>query len=233
METAYKNLGYFFISLLLFVIWGFSKSYVELSPSFKDNSFTYNFHGVMLLSWLALLIIQPFLIRYKKYSWHRTIGKISYILVPMILVSIFLVSKEKYIRLSTVVSKEENIGMIVLNIPGMFYFGMLYLLAIFYKKNKAYHMRYMIATGLLIIGPAAGRALEFYGGQSFDQSVFYSALFVEFLTLLLIIFDWFNKAPYKPYLLTLLFLVSFHITWASKSAAWWQQIGGFIADHFF
>ncbi|MEP7256592.1 MAG: hypothetical protein ABI666_12505 [Ferruginibacter sp.] len=233
MESAYKNLGYFFIILFVFVIWVFSKSYIKILPVFKDVSFVYHFHGTMLLSWMLLLIIQPFLIRYKKYKWHKFLGKVSYILVPLIVVSIFLVSKEKYIRLSSSISKEENIGMIALNIPGMVYFAVLYLLAMINRKNSASHMRYMIATALLVFGPAAGRALEFYGSLSFDRSVFYSVLIIEILTLGLIIYDLIKKAPFRPYLLTMLFLFAFHITWLYKSAPWWQQIGGFFADHFF
>ncbi len=233
LESAYKNLGYFFIILFAFVVCAFTRSYIALSPTFSNVSVVYHFHGVMMLSWMLLLIVQPFLIRYKIYKWHKFLGKVSYLLVPLIVVSIFLVSKEKYIRLSSSISKEENIGMIALNIPGMVYFAFLYLLAMINRKNGASHMRYMIATALFVFGPAAGRALEFYAGFSFDNSVFYSVLLIEIFTVILLIYDWIKKVPFLPYLVTLLFLLAFHITWVFKSSQWWQYPGGFFADHFF
>lgn len=161
------------------------------------------------------------------------LGKLSYVLAPLIVISIFLVSKEKYNRLDTYVSVENNIGMIALNIPGMLYFGLLYALAMINRKKQACHMRYMIATALFVIGPAVGRALELYADVSFEHSVLYSVVVIELLTIVLIVFDLIKKAPYKPYLVTLVFLISFHVTWMFRLANWWQQIGGFIAEQFF
>lgn len=48
--------------------------------------------------WLIMLIAQPFLIKYKKLSWHRVLGKASYVLVPLILITAFLLIRNEYYR---------------------------------------------------------------------------------------------------------------------------------------
>ncbi|MBK9737589.1 MAG: hypothetical protein IPO92_22575 [Saprospiraceae bacterium] len=55
-------------------------------------------------------------------------------------------------------------------------FVTLYLLAIFNKKNTPYHMRYMIATSLAIIGAAIRRICTKLIGMS-GADAFYMALY--------------------------------------------------------
>ena len=46
--------------------------------------------------------------------------------------------------------------------PDILVSAALYGLAVCYRKNEAYHMRYMIAIALLMFGPGTGRAFIFY-----------------------------------------------------------------------
>ena len=82
-----------FIALLLLVIWGFYRTYFNLFPSFTGIQPVQHFHGIMMLSWFAMLIIQPLLIRYEKFALHRKVGALSYIIIPLLLFSIFLVAR--------------------------------------------------------------------------------------------------------------------------------------------
>jgi hypothetical protein len=56
----------------------------------------------------------------------------------------------------------DAIAGIALNIPSIFVFIILYGLAVLNTKRTYYHMRYMIGTALLMIGPGLGRALIIY-----------------------------------------------------------------------
>ena len=113
----------------------------------------------MMLLWLMLLIVQPLLIKNKKYQVHRFIGKLSLIIAPLLILSIFLISKMVYHRVNATTSQQEALAAIVLGIPDMFAFILFYYLAIFNSRNRAIHMRYMIGTALLMIGPGLGRIL--------------------------------------------------------------------------
>ena len=138
MESAYKNLSLFFIVILCFVVWGFFIAYFGLFPTFTGLTTVHHFHGIMMLSWFAILIIQPMLIRYKKFEWHRSSDKLSYLLILLILLSIFLVTKLEYIRNVTSMSKDINIGSLALNVPDIFAFAAFYILAILNVKNHRY-----------------------------------------------------------------------------------------------
>ncbi len=105
MEKIYKNIHLFFVGVFIIIIWGFYKSYLIYFPTFEGGywgSSSYNYiqhsHGVLMLTWILFLIIQPILIKRKLYKIHRTIGKASYFIVPLLLVCIFLVTKTFYYR---------------------------------------------------------------------------------------------------------------------------------------
>ena len=115
--------------------------------------------------------------------------------------------------MAALLSSEQLIGGLALDVPTIFAFGTFYILAMLYKKNTPYHMRYMIATSLLILGFGTGRAFIIYGGLTFPQAIKYSMLLTEIITIALIVYDKVKGNALKPYLITLGILVALHITW--------------------
>ena len=93
----YKNIGYFFVALFVCMFFGFYTPYFKLVPDF-DPSFTLivHIHATALILWLSLLCIQPFLIRYKKLNIHRLLGKFTYFLVPVIIITSVAVMDKQY-----------------------------------------------------------------------------------------------------------------------------------------
>ncbi len=90
MEKAYKNIVVFFIIATLIVLIGFYNTYIVFFPKFEQFKTFHHVHGFVMVLWLATLIAQPILITKKKYKWHRAIGKVSYILVPIIVISLIV-----------------------------------------------------------------------------------------------------------------------------------------------
>ena len=233
MEAAYKNLSLFFVVILVFVVWGFFRTYFGLFPTFAGLTTVHHFHGILMLGWFAMLIIQPILIRYKKFEWHQNLGKLSYFLIPLILLSIFLVTKLEYIRNATTMSKEINIGSLALNVPDIFAFAAFYILAMINVKNPSVHMRYMIATSLLLLGPGTGRAFIIYGGMAFPQGIEYSFILTDIIAIALIVYDKKKGNSLKPYLVMLAVLIAMHVAWDFQLSWWWQAFAGKFADLFF
>lgn len=233
MESAYKNLSLFFIIILAFVVWGFFSTYFGLFPTFTGLTNVHHFHGIMMLSWFAMLIIQPMLIQYKKLEWHRRLGKLSYLLIPLILLSIFLVTKLEYIRNAATMTKEINIGGLALNVPDIFAFAVFYILAILNVKKSSVHMRYMIATSLLMLGPGTGRAFIIYGGMPFPQGIEYSFILTDIIAIALIVYDKIKGNSLKPYLVMLSVLIAMHVAWDFQLSWWWQAFAGKFAAWFF
>lgn len=233
IETAQTNISYFFIGILLCALIGFHQTYTVHFPEFKGFQTVQHFHGAMLMSWFGLLIVQPFLIRYKKYEWHRNLGKLGYVLAPLVCLSIFLVTKMVYFREIAHRPIPEVLGQISLDIPTIILFGLFFALAMFNRKNSATHMRYMIATSLLMIGPGLGRALIIYGGVPFPVSVTVVIYLSAIIAFIFLAFDFFNKRNTKPFLTIFLLLVLNNLCWTYQMANWWQGFAaGFVRVFF-
>ena len=85
MEKQYKNLGYYFLILLVFVALGFYYPYFSLFPEFKSVTIIIHIHAIALFLWLVILMVQPLLIRYQKYEAHKKLGKFTYFLLPIVI----------------------------------------------------------------------------------------------------------------------------------------------------
>lgn len=206
----YKNVGYFFLILFAFVIAGFFKTYYGLFPHFDNQTTTLvHFHAAVLILWVLLLIIQPLLIRYKKFAIHRVIGKFTYILVPLIIASfIGMMNKQYHEEIILQIPRDRIIKDLSLSGALLFLFASFYILAIVNKRKVAFHMRYMIATGLVLFNPAITRITLFW--SIFFSHVF-AFIFTDLLLLTLIFFDRRNNRKFKPYVVALTLFLMYHI----------------------
>ena len=230
---SYANIAYFFIGVWLCAVIGFHQTYTVHFPNFEGFTATQHFHGFMLMSWFAMLIIQPFLIRFQKYTWHRNLGKLGYVLAPLVCYSVFLVTKMVYHREIKHRSAQDVLGQLSLDIPTIFLFGLFFTLAMVNRKNSATHMRYMIATSLLMIGPGLGRALIIYGGFPFPASVTTVYYIAEIIAFVFLAFDFFKNRNFKPFLTIFLILIMNHICWAYQMSGWWQTFASWFTTIFF
>ena len=189
MEKAYKNISYLFVAVLLMAFVGFSKTYFGLFPSFQGVTSLIHFHVLMALLWLAMLIIQPILIRQKKLNTHRLLGKISYGLVPLIILSMVLLMR-------TSLTKPNAI---LIGISDMIFFVVFYLLAIIYKHKLSYHIRFMVMTVLPFINPSLGRLM--LPGPILGLIIIAG----------LLIYERFHAKIYKPYVIALVSYLAVYI----------------------
>jgi hypothetical protein len=126
--------------------------------------------------WIAMLIVQPFLIKFKKVAIHRLLGKISYVLVPLVLVSGFLMIRFSYYRVLDDLYQKAAVGLNQFNKEQilkqaaayeaiaffwLLIFALFYSLAVFNRRKSAVHARYMVASALALLGPTVDRILLF------------------------------------------------------------------------
>ncbi len=215
IENAYKNVGYFFLILVALVIAGFYKSYFGLFPHFDNNIiFLTHVHAFVMTLYVILLIVQPLLIRYKKFRIHRFLGRFSYVLVPIIILSFFgMIYKEYNDKLVHKISNAEFIEFTFLNISKLLLFGGFYMLAIINRKKTPFHMRYIISSALVFVEPSLSRATFFWMNMDFLPSFLYSFGLTDFALIALIFFDKIKRLNYKPYLIALVFFLIYQIAW--------------------
>ncbi|HQW11431.1 MAG TPA: hypothetical protein PK076_04730 [Saprospiraceae bacterium] len=146
MDRTYKYLGYFFLLLIPLIFAGFYKSYFKPFPNFGETFDVYlHIHSIIATLWVAILIAQPFLIANKKVVWHRMVGKSSYFVFPLIILSFIPRILKTY--------DAGEYQFLFFPIGDGLLLILLYSLAIYYKKKAARHMRYMIASALVLLGP--------------------------------------------------------------------------------
>lgn len=229
----YSRISLFFIFVLAVITWGFYKTYIIFFPSFTGFNFLQHFHGAMMMIWMAFLITQPLLIRSGKVTIHRAVGKLSYVIAPLLAASIFLVSRMVYYRPEPGVPHEEKIAMIALSIPFLIGFIIFYSLAIINRKETYKHMRYMIGTSFLMIAPGLGRALIIYYNYSLHDSVNYCNYLVMAIIVGLLINDVMKKRSWSPFAVILVVFVLMHLAWNFRNSVVWQAIGESFAKIFF
>lgn len=228
-DKLQHNIGYLFIGVWISALIGFHKTYTIFFPSFKGFRWEQHFHGLMLMSWFAMLIVQPFLIKYGKRKAHRTLGKAGYILAPMVCYSIFLVTRIVYYR--EIATRPENsvLAQLSLDIPTIFIFGLFFTLAMVNRRKPDVHMRYMIGTSLLMIGPGLGRALIIFGGIPFPLTVNIVYTVSEIIAILFLMNDFRKGANAKPLLTIVVVLIINHLLWVFQEAVVWQKIAKWFA----
>lgn len=215
MEKEYKYIGYFFFIILAFVVMGFFKTYFGLIPHFNSSvTAMMHFHAVVMSLYVILLIVQPVLISYKKFKTHRLLGKFSYVLVPVIILSFFaMIYKENNDKILHKITNAEFIEFTFLNIGKLSLFGGCYLLAMIHKRNTPFHMRYIIASALVFVEPSLSRAASFSMNMDFVPSLIYSFLLTDLIFISLIFFDKITQLNYKPYVVALSAFLLYHTIW--------------------
>jgi uncharacterized membrane protein SirB2 len=194
MEKAYKNLGYFLLLLIPLAFFGFYKTYFVQFPNFEKNISTFiHLHAFIASIWILLLIVQPLLIINKKNKLHRKLGKLSYIIFPLLILSFV----------------PQMIRIIHSDIPQFLFFPLadsvllilFYSLAMYHRRNASKHMRFIIGTATVFLGPTIGRIGPHFldWTENVTQNVQYGVIYVILLGL--IFYDKRNGKNYKPYVL--------------------------------
>jgi hypothetical protein len=233
MEKKYRNLAILFGLILVIIFIGFYKTYFGLILEFKTVSSAAHFHAITLMIWSVLIIAQPLLIRYKKIAIHKLIGKISYILVPLIVYSTIALTRSRFFEKQGHVPDEENLADLFLPFTHIFLFAVFYLLAIINKKPSYVHMRYMIMASFVVLAPAIVRIDFSFTGLKLN-SLIVSYIFTDLCIAILIVYDMINKKIYKPYFIALVLFMIVHFTsFYVPDSNGWQKFSAWIATTLF
>ena len=219
MERGYRNLGYVLLALLPIFVAGFWIPYFSEIPHF-DSTITLpvHVHAVLLFTFLGLLIVQPLAIRYKAFSTHRVLGKLSNILMPFILAfSVAMLLKEYREHLAdgaslAVARNDEFLSAVQLLLLATMY-GLS--IASIRRRDVVAHMRYMICIVLILLPAGLARTLGYWFNvrQSSAQAV--CLIFIDAMLVVLMFLDRRRRSAARPYILTLLAYIVIEAIWIS------------------
>lgn len=223
--SSYTRSSVIAAAILLIVLWGFHRTYTVFFPAFDGFLFVQHFHGFMMLLWMLMLIVQPLLIAKRKHRIHRLIGLSSYVIAPLVMLSIFLMARFVFARdLATLTPADAYAGT-SLNMPGLIIFGIFYGLAMANRRNTYSHMRYLIGTGFLMIGPGLGRVLITWFGIEPLLGVSATLIAIGVIALIFLLVDVVKGRNLKPYALVAALTILYSVLWEVRYSAPWQAVG--------
>ncbi len=228
-----QSLKYTIVFTLFFFIIahvGFYKKYIALFPQFSEVSMVTHFHGTLLFLWLALLVLQPFLILKRQIKLHKLIGKATYVIAPLLTVSLYLITNQGYYSKLKRMELTDAYAAMSVNIPDIVAFPVLYILAVYYRKNTAWHSRFMISTLLPIIGAALTRILTRYFQLVQETSISMVMWTTLGMCLVLILSDIKSK-HYYPYMIAFIILFIEYVIWELRYQAFWQNFAAYYVQN--
>jgi len=222
--------------ILMFIIVhiGFYFTYIQHFPEFEGFSFLHHIHGALMGFWVLLLVVQPILIHNRKFAAHRFIGKLTYLMAPIIVVLMILIARYNYHSGILEKSSEEIFAKQSNTWMQIFMFTLFYSLAIFFRKNTDKHMRFMIATAIVMIGPALSRTiLHFWGQTSVPYFAIVPLYFKTALVATLLTIDVIKKKNWMPYTIVLSAFILADIVYHARYSDAWQTFGKFIINNLY
>ncbi|HEX8772611.1 MAG TPA: hypothetical protein VF735_03330 [Pyrinomonadaceae bacterium] len=112
-----------------------------------------------------MLVAQPMLIRAKRLASHRLLGGFSYVLAPLIVVSIVLLGHSRIKGLSGEAYAVQTY-ILYLQVSLTMLFGLSYALAITTRHVVALHARFMVCTAFTLIDPIVIRLMFWIGNRT-------------------------------------------------------------------
>lgn len=175
-KIRFDKSGYYFIALLALVFAGFWSSYFSrFFNGTNDYNFYFHFHAAMMILWVAILIIQPLLIRKKKLEMHRIIGRFTYMLMPVMLVSVILIMNS---GMKKVPVEELSFSSVIFPVRDFFILATAFAIGVRYRHTIQIHARAMILTGIVFIEPALFRFLGHVVFKGMPLVSFFAGIFL-------------------------------------------------------
>ncbi|HMF88281.1 MAG TPA: hypothetical protein VK575_09390 [Gemmatimonadaceae bacterium] len=152
----FSRSGPYFAAFFMVALIAFWPTY--LSQAFTSTTSYTHLHAVSASAWMLMLIAQPLAIRTRRLAWHRLLGRASYALAPLILVSILLLAHSRIKGLNGEPYAIQTY-ILYLQISLAVVFGLSYALAIITRRTAALHARFMVCTALTLIDPVVIRLM--------------------------------------------------------------------------
>src|SRR5688572_27353033 len=78
------------LALAVIAFAGFFPTYFGRFPRFAGTSAAIHFHAATLVLWIGLAVVQAVLVRRGRTDLHRRVGKIAYLLIPLMFLGFVL-----------------------------------------------------------------------------------------------------------------------------------------------
>jgi len=220
--------GPYFAGLLLLAMITFWPSYVSLSPA--ASSVYTHFHAMVATLWVLMLIAQPMLIRSGRAQLHRSLGRVSWVLAPVFVISVVLLANNR-IRGLEGPAYDFQTYILWLQFSLVTVFAFSWVMAMVKRKSMVHHARFMICTGLTLIDPVVIRLMLWVNDSPGWNYQWFTFVLTDLIILSLI---WIERKQRSgrtifPFMLGVFILAQAPALFGMTSQAWWQNFAAWFA----
>ena len=149
----------FFVVFLALTVWAFWPSY--FARLFEQPNVWFHAHGIVLALWLTMLVAQAQLIRTQRRSWHRQLGKLSYVVAPAVVVitTVFVHQRVSAGVVGLPALPALALHFLALTLLSLVAFAAFYSLAIARRRDAQTHARWMLSTVFPLVTPVTDRLI--------------------------------------------------------------------------
>jgi hypothetical protein len=221
-----RNAVFFFAAFLAAAFVGFWPTYFTRVGAIA--SWRVHAHGALMLGWCLLLIAQAWLIRNRRGLLHRSLGRLSFLLAPLIVISSVVVEHGSLVR-SADRNDPESLFFAYLTTALVLIFALAYTLAVVYRRTTALHMRYMICTPLAMFDPVFARILDVRLGIAYPAGQLITFTMIDAILLRLCYLD--RNTPYRAFhrMLAAFAAVQIPAFFVYRTAWWPNVVAWFVA----
>jgi hypothetical protein len=119
---------------------------------------TYHIHAFVFFGWVALYLSQNWLVAANNIALHRTLGKLAYVWVPVMVVMGFVIMFTSLKRNGGPFFFDQNEFMFS-NTMLLVLFGIMTFAALRVRRYTGWHRRLMLTAMSMLTGPGLGRLL--------------------------------------------------------------------------
>ena len=211
-RTIFEKSHVYFLVFFLIVLAAFWFTYI--TRIFEQENYRMHLHGSILFLWCLMLIIQPLLIRNKMNAVHRWIGKFSFVLVPLLVLTTF-----DLLRYRIKSQPAIDYAFMALVINALIAFIILYSLAIYHRKKQTLHARYMVCTIFPFFTPATDRIISIYFPSTLEyfpllngqpNVMLFGFVLADVILIALCIWDWRSHRRLNVFPFALVVLLMYH-----------------------
>ena len=218
----FRNAAFCLALLVPVVLLGFWPKYLDVIGSVR---LSLHIHFATMSLWVLVLIVQAGLIRGHRGGLHRTIGRVAGFGLGPVLIWSGLVVCHEMLRRGPIEISPRDLGAFALSVGALLPFIVTWALALVYRKVPRLHARFMISTGIAIIGAGLARALKFWmpGFESTSAACHGNFIVLELVSLALVAADWRAGMRRSPFLVILALMLFAHLLWVTSDSALWRS----------
>lgn len=199
-----------YVLALVVVLAGFWPSFLM---RLADTDAGHMIHGVSATLWMTVPIVQASLMRRGRVTAHRRVGRVSLVLVPIVVVSgLYMV--RVMIRDPIGIAEPLRTKLVVLDSGSVVFFALVLALAVrsIYRGDARSHAQYMTCSVIVIVEPGFERLVVRWvpGIDDFTIGVHVALLALELVTAALIVAAWRVRSTRHPYVVTLAYFLAIH-----------------------